>query len=111
MTDDAIRPFDIAVVAPGIAVLLAVVAVWLTVRFIRDLRRGPALAPGIVAVAVGLPFTVAPPPYAFGWFAYAPLTTQTFAPLNMWAVAGVILLAGGAFALGLALGSRLRTRP
>lgn len=100
---------DWMLAVPWIAIVLAAFAVWLTVRFIRHGRRGPALAPGIIAVAVGLPFLTAPPAFSVGWFAYAPLSGLTFPPpVDTWAVAGIILQVGGVFALGLALGSRFR---
>ena len=93
---------------PAVAVVLGVAAIWLAVRLVRSGRRGPSLAPGLVTLATGLPLTAAAPAFSFGWFAYAPLSSQVYLPSpSPWAVAGVILLTGGALALGVALGARL----
>ncbi|CAD6006008.1 hypothetical protein [Agreia sp. COWG] len=83
-----------------------------TTKWVRVL-----LVAGVVAVIVGLVLVVtAPqPPRSFGWFAYAPLSEETFSPdrggfVPLSAAIGITVCAIGCaaltFVLGFALGRR-----
>lgn len=80
-------------------------------------RHGPGrpvavLVAGLVATALGV-WLLARHPVSYGWFAYAPLTEQTYAPGPPWqrgagtalAVVGLLVVGG---AVGYLLGRRDR---